>query len=47
MSESEFEGHKRSLITKRLEKLKNLDQESSRLWSYIDSEYLDFELGES
>jgi len=27
--------------------LKNLDQESSRLWSYIDSEYLDFELGES
>jgi insulysin len=47
MSESEFEGHKRSLITKRLEKLKNLDQESSRLWSYIDSEYFDFELGES
>jgi len=45
MSDSEFEGHKRSLITKRLEKLKNLDQESSRLWSHIDSEYLDFELG--
>ncbi|KAL5322523.1 hypothetical protein ACEPPN_010496 [Leptodophora sp. 'Broadleaf-Isolate-01'] len=44
MSESDFEGHKRSLITKRLEKLKNLDQESGRLWSYIDSEYLDFEL---
>lgn len=45
MSDSEFEGHKRSLITKRLEKLKNLDQESSRLWSHIDSEYLDFALG--
>lgn len=44
MSETDFEGHKRSLITKRLEKLKNLDQESGRLWSYIDSEYLDFEL---
>jgi insulysin len=44
MSDAEFEGHKRSLVTKRLEKLKNLDQESGRLWSYIDSEYLDFEL---
>jgi insulysin len=30
MSDAEFEGHKRSLITKRLEKLKNLDQESGR-----------------
>jgi insulysin len=47
MSESDFEGHKRSLITKRLEKLKNLDQESSRLWSHVESEYLDFELGKS
>lgn len=45
MSDSEFEGHKRSLITKRLEKLKNLDQESNRLWSHIDYEYFDFELG--
>lgn len=45
MSEVEFEGHKRSLVTKRLEKLKNLDQESSRLWGYIDSEAFDFELG--
>jgi len=44
MSESDFEGHKRSLITKRLEKLKNLDQESNRLWSHIDYEYFDFEL---
>lgn len=46
MSETEFEGHKRSLITKRLEKVKNLDQESSRLWRQIDSEYFDFMLGE-
>ena len=45
MTEVELEGHKRSLITKRLEKLKNLDQESGRIWSHIDSEYLDFNLG--
>ncbi len=45
MTEQEFEGHKRSLITKRLEKLKNLGQESGRLWTHIGSEYLDFELG--
>lgn len=44
MTDSEFEGHKRSLITKRLEKLKNLGQESGRLWTHIASEYLDFEL---
>ncbi|KAL3417361.1 zinc protease [Phlyctema vagabunda] len=44
MPESEFEGHKRSLITKRLEKLKNLDQESGRLWNHIDSETYDFDL---
>lgn len=47
MSDSDFEGHKRSLITKRLEKMKNLDQESSRHWSHIDGEYFDFELGKS
>lgn len=45
MSEADFEGHKRSLIAKRLEKMKNLDQESSRHWQHIDSEYFDFELG--
>jgi insulysin len=47
MTETDFEGHKRSLITKRLEKLKNLSQESGRLWSHIDGEYFDFELGKS
>ena len=45
MSDSEFEGHKRSLIVKRLEKLKNLDQETSRFWNHITNEYYDFEQG--
>lgn len=43
MSDKDFEDHKRSLITKRLEKDKNLGEESGRLWSEIDSSYLDFE----
>lgn len=43
MSDSDFEGHKRSLINKRLEKPKNLDQETSRHWSQINNEYYDFE----
>ncbi|KJZ78997.1 hypothetical protein HIM_01770 [Hirsutella minnesotensis 3608] len=43
MSEADFEGHKRSLIVKRLEKLRNLDQESSRHWTQICNEYYDFE----
>lgn len=42
MSDEAFESHKRSLITKRLEKIKNLDQESSRFWSHIGGEYYDF-----
>lgn len=42
MSDSEFEGHKRSLITKRLEKLKNLDSETGRLWNYVSNEYFNF-----
>ncbi|ETI20794.1 hypothetical protein G647_07136 [Cladophialophora carrionii CBS 160.54] len=41
-SDEEFEGHKRSLINKRLEKLKNLDFETNRLWAYISGEYLNF-----
>lgn len=47
MSESEFEGHKRSLIVKRLEKMKNLDQETNRHWTQIYGEYYDFEIGMS
>ncbi|KAG7129377.1 Insulin-degrading enzyme like protein [Verticillium longisporum] len=46
MSDTEFEGHKRSLIVKRLEKVKNLDQESSRHWTQIASEYYTFELAQ-
>lgn len=45
MSEADFEGHKRSLIVKRLEKLRNLDQESTRHWAQISNEYYDFEQG--
>jgi len=42
MMEEEFEGHKRSIINKRLEKLKNMGSETSRYWSHIGSEYFDF-----
>ncbi|KAL1959901.1 hypothetical protein VTO42DRAFT_569 [Malbranchea cinnamomea] len=42
MSDEEFESHKRSIINKRLEKLKNLGSESNRFWSHIGSEYYDF-----
>lgn len=45
MTDAEFEGHKRSVITRRCEKMKNLDQESNRLWLHIDGEYFDFDLG--
>jgi insulysin len=45
MTEAEFEGHKRSLVIKRLEKLRNLDQETSRHWAQISNEYYDFEQG--
>jgi len=43
MSDTEFENNKRSLIVKRLEKPKHLDQETSRHWNQIHSEYYDFE----
>uniref|UniRef100_A0A0B7KQI2 Peptidase M16 N-terminal domain-containing protein n=1 Tax=Bionectria ochroleuca TaxID=29856 RepID=A0A0B7KQI2_BIOOC len=43
MTDVEFEDHKRSVIVKRLKKLENLDQESSRHWSHISGEYYDFE----
>ncbi|KAL4904401.1 hypothetical protein BDW74DRAFT_178981 [Aspergillus multicolor] len=42
MSEDDFEGHKRSVINKRLEKLKNLSSETSRFWTHISSEEYDF-----
>ncbi|KAF2235935.1 LuxS/MPP-like metallohydrolase [Viridothelium virens] len=43
MSEGEFEGHKVSLINMRLEKLKNLGQETARFWTHISNEFFDFE----
>jgi insulysin len=46
MTESDFEGHKRSLIKQRLEKTTNPDKESRRLWLFIEGGYLDFELGQ-
>lgn len=45
MDETSFEGYKTALINKRLEKLKNLGQETGRFWSHITGEVLDFGLG--
>ncbi|KAI1982444.1 metalloprotease [Ophidiomyces ophidiicola] len=42
MTDSVFEAHKRSVINKRLEKLKNLSSEIGRYWAHIGSEYYDF-----
>lgn len=47
MPEEEFEAYKVGLINKRLEKMKNLGQETGRFWSHITGEAFDFELGES
>jgi len=47
MSTDAFESHKNSLINKRLEKLKNLGQESTRFWTHISVEYLDFSQNEN
>ncbi|KAI2637372.1 peptidase M16 inactive domain-containing protein [Xylaria nigripes] len=43
MTDETFESHKRSVIAKRLEKVKSLDQECMRHWSSISSGYYDFE----
>lgn len=42
MSEEDFEKHQQSLLTRLSESLKNLNQESNRLWWYIGSEIYDF-----
>ena len=42
MTNKDFESHKMSLINKRLEKIKNLDQETARFWGHIGSEYFNF-----
>ncbi|KAK5166544.1 metalloprotease [Saxophila tyrrhenica] len=44
MPSDEFEAHKVGIINKRLEKLKNLSQETGRFWHHITSEAYDFEL---
>jgi len=46
MSDADFANHKRSLIVKHLEKVKNLDQETGRHWNQVSNEYYDFEFGE-
>ncbi|KAI3336404.1 peptidase M16 inactive domain-containing protein [Xylariaceae sp. AK1471] len=43
MTDANFESHKRSVVVKRLEKLKNLDQETGRHWAQISNEYYDFD----
>lgn len=43
LTELEFMNHKTALITKMLEKKKNLAQESYRIWNHIHSGYFDFE----
>ncbi|KAK4107000.1 hypothetical protein N656DRAFT_764192, partial [Canariomyces notabilis] len=43
MSEAEFESNKRSVIDKRLERLKYMEQESNRHWSHIHTEHYTFD----
>lgn len=47
MSEEDFESNKRSIIDKRLERLKYMEQESNRHWSHIHNEFYAFDNGES
>lgn len=47
MSEDEFEKQKQSLIDNKLQKVKNLYEESSRLWRHIQDGYFDFQRRES
>ncbi|KAK1060679.1 metalloprotease [Friedmanniomyces endolithicus] len=44
MPGDEFESYKTGLINKRLEKLKNLGQETGRFWHHVTNEVFDFEL---
>jgi insulysin len=43
ITDKEFQSHVKAVIIKKTEKLKNLGQESSRLWAYIGNEMYDFE----
>ncbi|KAI0634940.1 LuxS/MPP-like metallohydrolase [Trametes polyzona] len=42
MSDEEFAKHKEGLIVKKLERVKNLYEETSRFWGHIRSGYYDF-----
>lgn len=42
MSSEDFEKHKKSLIARKLEKMKNLTSETNRLWNYVMSETFNF-----
>ncbi|KAF2646871.1 hypothetical protein P280DRAFT_387619 [Massarina eburnea CBS 473.64] len=42
MSEEDFEKHKGAVISKRLEKLKNLSQEGNRFWNHMLGDVYDF-----
>ncbi|KAF2220544.1 Metalloenzyme, LuxS/M16 peptidase-like protein [Elsinoe ampelina] len=44
MKQEDFDSFKIALINKRLEKLKNLNQETARFWHHITNEVFDFEL---
>lgn len=46
LTEEEFENYKKTLIDKKLTKLKNLNEESGRFWNAITDGYLDFTLHE-
>ncbi|KAF2734338.1 LuxS/MPP-like metallohydrolase [Polyplosphaeria fusca] len=47
MSEEDFEGHKRAVINRRLEKLKNLTQEGNRFWNHMFADTYDFTQAEN
>lgn len=46
MTKEEFEAHKQTLIDKKLIKLKNLLEESSRFWNAITDGFVDFNINE-
>jgi insulysin len=45
MSEEEYQKQVQSLIVKKLEKPKNLGQETQRYWNHIGSGYYEFDQG--
>ena len=47
MSDAEFKSNKRSIIDKRLERLKYMEQESNRYWNHIHTELYAFDNGTS